>query len=231
LRTVGRLLKPSAGVVTMEGKAVHKGRHRELAQRLALVSQGPTAPSGYLVEDLVASGRIPHQRLLRQWRSRDEEMVETALDKSNLQQLRFRELETLSGGQRQRAWIGMALAQDTPALLLDEPTTFLDIAAQIDLLDLVRELNWEEGRSIVMVLHDLNLAARYSDTIVMMKAGEVMAVGTPWETITEELLRKVFEIEAKVIADPRTGAPLVEPIRALHGYTDRPAEEVELALA
>ena len=215
LRTCARLLQPQGGVVHLSDRPIHRGSHRALARRLALLAQGPIPPSGVLVEDLVGAGRIPHQNLFQQWRAGDETALEGALDRCDLQELRFHEVATLSGGQRQRAWFGMALAQETPVLLLDEPTTFLDIAAQIDLLDLARTLNREEGRTVVMILHDLNLAARYADRIVAMKAGEIVAVGTPAEIITAELLREVFAIEASIITDPQTGLPLVLPIRAI----------------
>jgi iron complex transport system ATP-binding protein len=215
LRTCGRLLRPSDGRVRLHGEDVRRGSHRNLSRRLALLSQGPTAPSGFLVEDLVAAGRVPHQGLLRQWRIEDETVVEDSLARCNLADLRFREVESLSGGQRQRAWFGMALAQDTPVLLLDEPTTFLDLAAQIELLDLVRALNRERGRSIVMVLHDLTLAARYSDYLIAMKDGEVAAAGPPAQVITSALLRQVFGIEAAIVADPVSGAPIVLPERAV----------------
>ena len=201
----------------LNGQDVRRGRHRDLSRRLALLSQGPTAPAGFLVEDLVASGRVPHQGLLRQWRAEDEAVVEDSLAHCNLADLRFREVESLSGGQRQRAWFGMALAQDTPVLLLDEPTTFLDLAAQIELLDLIRALNRERGRSIVMMLHDLTLAARYSDHLIAMKDGDVVAAGPPAEVITAVLLREVFGIEATIVADPLTDAPIVLPDRAVSG--------------
>ncbi len=217
LRTCGRLLRQSSGTIKLGGREVHRGSHKELAKRLALLSQGPMPPAGFLVEDLVASGRIPHQGFLHQWRASDEVAVESALDRCRLSEFRYREIETLSGGQRQRAWFGMALAQETPVLLLDEPTTFLDLAAQIDLLDLARALNREEGRTIVMVLHDLILAARYADLLVAMKDGEIVAVGAPEEVISTALLREVFEIEANIITDPRTGAPLVLPDLAHRG--------------
>ncbi len=217
LRTCGRLLRQSSGTIKLGGRDVHRGSHKELAKRLALLSQGPMPPAGFLVEDLVASGRIPHQGFLHQWRASDEATVESALDRCRLSEFRYREIETLSGGQRQRAWFGMALAQETPVLLLDEPTTFLDLAAQIDLLDLARALNRDEGRTVVMVLHDLNLAARYADLLVAMKEGEVVAVGSPEEVISPDLLREVFAIEANIITDPRTGAPLVLPDLACRG--------------
>lgn len=231
LKTCGRLLRPHGGKVRLEGAEVHKGRHRSFSQRLAMLGQGPTAPAGFMVEDLVASGRIPYQGLLRQWRREDESVVEEALSRCNLCDLRYREVESLSGGQRQRAWFGMALAQDTPVLLLDEPTTFLDMAAQIVMLDLVRQLNREQGRSVVMVLHDLNLAARYADLLVAMKDGEVVAVGTPAGVITEKLLRDVFGITAVVMTDPVTGAPMILPESPTSDPAVNPIEERELAFA
>ncbi len=215
LRTCARLLKPQVGNVHLGEREVHKGSHRALARELSLLAQGPIPPAGFLVEDLVTSGRLPHQSFFHQWRATDETAVESALTRCGLESFRFRAVDTLSGGQRQRAWVGMALAQDTPVLLLDEPTTFLDIAAQIDLLDLVRVLNHEEGRTVVMVLHDLNMAARYADWLVAMKDGAIVAAGPPAEVITETLLREVFSIEASIIPDPRTGTPLVLPLRTL----------------
>ena len=213
LRTCSRLLKPCEGCVRLAGKDICRGSHRAFAQRLALLAQGPTPPTGFVVEDLAAAGRIPYQSFFQQWREQDEQMVESAITRCGLGELRYRELETLSGGQRQRAWMAMCLAQDTPVLLLDEPTTFLDIAAQIELLDLALALNREQGRTIVMILHDLNLAARYADYMIAMQDGDVIAHGTPTEVLTPELLRGVFEIDAAVITDQRTGSPLIIPHR------------------
>lgn len=214
LRTCSRLLKASSGEVQLDGCDVCKGSHRKLARKMALLSQGPTPPAGFLVEDLVAAGRSPHQSFLHQWRAEDEAAINSALQRCGISDLRYREVETLSGGQRQRAWMALALAQDTPVLLLDEPTTFLDIAAQIDLLDLAWTLNRDEGRTVVVILHDLNMAARYADLIVALKDGEVIASGAPAEIMTGDLLRTVFGIEATITDDPLTGAPLVMPIQA-----------------
>lgn len=224
VRTCARLLKPSAGKVQLGDNQVHKGSHRKLARRLALLAQGQMPPSGFLVEDLVASGRIPHQGLFRQWSVEDEEIVNDALERSNLTELRFREVDTLSGGQRQRCWFAMCLAQNTPVILLDEPTTFLDIRAQLDMLDMAHKLNREEGRTVVMILHDLNMAARYSDTIIAMREGKVMGVGSPAEVLTPETLRSVFEIEATVNIDERTGTPVVIPIDSIHTHNNEPTE-------
>jgi len=229
LRTVARLLKPVSGDVDLDGSSVHKGSHRSLAKRMAILTQGPVPPSGFVVEDLVAAGRVPHQRFLRQWSNEDELVVCDCMDRCNLAEFRFREIDTLSGGQRQRAWFAMSLAQKTQTLLLDEPTTFLDISAQIELLDMVRHLNQTEGRTVVLILHDLNMAARYADYIVAMKLGEIVAQGTPEALITEELLRDVFEIEATVTHDPQTGTPIVLPDRALssHRTGTRASESIE----
>lgn len=215
LRTCSRLLKPSSGEVQLDGCDVCKGSHRKLARKMALLSQGPVPPAGFLVEDLVAAGRAPHQSFLHQWRAADEMAIDAALDRCGIADLRYREIETLSGGQRQRAWMALALAQETPVLLLDEPTTFLDIAAQIDLLDLAWTLNRDEGRTVVIILHDLNMAARYADLIVALKDGEVVASGSPAEMITGEMVRNVFGIESTIIDDPLTGAPLVMPVQAV----------------
>lgn len=225
MRTCCRLMVPSGGVIRLDGKDVRKGSHRSLAKRLALLLQGAIAPAGFQVEDLVAAGRVPHQSLLRQWRREDEDAVESAMVRCDLCELRTRPLETLSGGQQRRCWFGMALAQDTPVLLLDEPTTFLDPAAQIGLLDIVRSLNREMGRSVVMVLHDLNLAARYADHLVVMKDGQVVAQGTPTAVVTPAMLREVFGVEAEIMADPRTGTPLVMPYAL---SSDHPGEATSL---
>ena len=215
LRTCGRLLRPGGGKIRLAGKDVQSGKHKEFSRNLALMAQSPSMPAGFAVEDLIATGRTPHQGFMRQWGVKDETAVEAALNHCDLCDLRYRAVETLSGGQRQRAWFGMTLAQDTPVLLLDEPTTFLDLAAQIEMMDLVRKMNREQKRSVVMVLHDLNLAARYCDYLIVMKEGEVVASGTPRAVITRELLRDVFEIEGSVIRDPHTGVPVVVPERTI----------------
>ncbi|MET8868239.1 ABC transporter ATP-binding protein [Nonomuraea sp. NPDC004580] len=215
LRALGRLLKPQGGEVLLDGKRIDKIPTREVAKILGVLPQSPTAPEGLTVADLVARGRHPHQTWYRQWSSDDEGAVAAALDMTGLADLAERPLDELSGGQRQRAWISMALAQGTDLLLLDEPTTFLDLAHQVEVLELVRHLHKEGGRTVVMVLHDLNLAARYADRLVAMRAGRVIASGDPHEVLTEELLREVFELDAKVISDPVAGTPLVVPIRPL----------------
>ncbi len=203
------LLKPACGCSQLAGVDVRSMKRKALAQRMAYMAQGSMPPSGFLVEDLVAFGRMPHQGFLRQWRKEDEQAVEDALVQCDLCDLRYREIDTLSGGQRQRAWFAMAIAQDTAVLMLDEPTTFLDIGAQIELLEMAVVLNRTQNRTIALVLHDMNLAARYSDWIIAMKQGEIVAAGPPNEVITQKLLADVFEVEATIVTDPDTNAPFV----------------------
>jgi iron complex transport system ATP-binding protein len=209
LRCCTCLLKPVCGCSRIEDVDVRSMKRKALARQMAYMSQGAVPPAGFLVEDLVAFGRMPHQGFLRQWRAEDEIAVERALVQCDLCDLRYREIETLSGGQRQRAWFAMAMAQDTPVLMLDEPTTFLDIGAQIDLLEMAVQLNRTQNRTIALVLHDMNLAARYSDWIIAMKCGQVVAAGPPEQVITAELLADVFDVDATIVTDPDTGAPFV----------------------
>ncbi|WP_244932193.1 ABC transporter ATP-binding protein [Nocardioides sp. W7] len=211
LRTLARLLKPTSGTVLLGDRPIGTLPTREIARRLALLPQTPIAPEGLLVRDLVGRGRHPHQRWFSQWSPEDEAVVEAALEMTDTADLRDRPLEQLSGGQRQRAWIAMTLAQDTELLLLDEPTTYLDLAHQVEVLDLVTRLNRERGRTVAMVLHDLNLAARYSDHMLVMKDGAIVGQGPPAELITVELLSLVFGLDADVLADPRTGLPIIVP--------------------
>ncbi len=214
LRTMARLLKPTSGDVLLDGERVHHMGTREVAKKMALLPQSPIAPDGLLVRDLVGRGRHPHQRWFSQWSPDDEQVVEAALRMTDTWDLRDRALDQLSGGQRQRAWIAMTLAQDTDLVLLDEPTTFLDLAHQVEVLDLVTRLNRERERerTVVMVLHDLNLAARYSDVVVVMKDGEVVTQGSPREVFTAPLLAEVFGLRADVLDDPRSGLPVVVPV-------------------
>jgi iron complex transport system ATP-binding protein len=202
LRALGRLLQPMAGQVVLDGTEIRKLPTREVAAQLALLPQSPLAPEGLVVRDLVARGRHPRQSWLRQWSRDDENVVEQTLEWTSMSDLADWPIDQLSGGQRQRAWIAMALAQDTDLLLLDEPTTYLDLAHQIEVLDLVHRLNVHRGRTVVMVLHDLNLAARYSDRLIVMRDGELVAQGTAEEVLTEDMLRESLRLEAKVIADP-----------------------------
>ncbi|MCW0211979.1 MAG: ABC transporter ATP-binding protein [Pseudonocardia sp.] len=212
LRALGRLLTPSKGQVLLDGRRIDTMSTKEVATILGILPQAPSAPEGLTVGDLVARGRHPHQAWYRQWSSDDEEAVAEALEWTGIADLAERPVDELSGGQRQRAWISMALAQGTDVLLLDEPTTFLDLSHQVEVLELVRRLHDEAGRTVVMVLHDLNLAARYSDRLVAMKDGRIMKAGAPHEVITEPLLAEVFGLEARVITDPVAGTPLVVPI-------------------
>jgi iron complex transport system ATP-binding protein len=215
LRALGRLLPARKGAVLLDGKAIDRIPTREVAKVLGLLPQAPQAPEGLTVADLVARGRHPHQAWYRQWSSDDESAVLEALRMTGIEDLAERTVDELSGGQRQRAWISMALAQGTDLLLLDEPTTYLDLSHQIDVLELVSRLHAERGRTVVVVLHDLNLAARYSQRLVAMKDGVLVASGTPAEVLTEELLADVFDLEARIVPDPVTGTPMVVPVRRI----------------
>ncbi|WP_216210820.1 ABC transporter ATP-binding protein [Amycolatopsis aidingensis] len=214
LRALGRLLAPRSGAVLLDGKRIEKLPTREVARVVGLLPQSPSAPEGLTVADLVTRGRHPHQRWYRQWSADDEQAVATALRLTGMDEHAERVVDQLSGGQRQRAWISMTLAQETSLLLLDEPITYLDLAHQVDVLDLVRRLHVERGTTVVLVLHDLNLAARYADTLVAMRDGRIVARGTPGEVLSERLLAEVFGLEAKVLPDPVAGTPLVVPISA-----------------
>ncbi|MGW2593650.1 ABC transporter ATP-binding protein [Streptomyces sp. NPDC001515] len=215
LRTLSRLLKPAAGTVVLDGDDISRLRTRDVARKLGLLPQAPVAPEGLTVADLVARGRHPHQSWLRQWSSDDADVVADALALTGVSELADRPVDSLSGGQRQRVWISMTLAQGTDLLLLDEPTTYLDLAHAIDVLDLVDDLH-ESGRTVVMVLHDLNLATRYSDNLVVMRGGEILAQGHPREVITAELLDEAFGLRARVIDDPVGDRPLIVPIGRTH---------------
>ncbi|SDF74425.1 iron complex transport system ATP-binding protein [Blastococcus aurantiacus] len=215
LRALGRLLRPAGGQVLLDGRAIARTPTREVAKVLGLLPQSPIAPEGLTVADLVARGRHPHQSWVRQWSRDDESVVAEALEWTDMAELAERPVDELSGGQRQRAWISMALAQGTDLLLLDEPTTYLDLAHQIDVLELVGRLHAERGRTVAVVLHDLNLAARYAQRLVAMKDGVLVASGTPAQVLTEELLADVFDLEARIVPDPVTGTPMVVPVRRL----------------
>jgi iron complex transport system ATP-binding protein len=211
LRTLARLVDPMSGQVLLDGEPIGSRSTRDVAKRLALLPQSPVAPDGLLVADLVARGRHPHQKWFRQWSHDDEDRVREALAWTDVEDLADRPLDELSGGQRQRAWVAMTLAQDTDLLLLDEPTTYLDLAHQVEVLDLVTRLNRERGRTVAMVLHDLNLAARYADVVVVMAGGRVVEQGAPTDVFTPRMLADVFGLEADVLSDPRTGLPVVVP--------------------
>ena len=216
LRGLSRLLKPASGAVTLDGKDIHARPARELARTLGLLPQHPAAPDGITVRDLVGRGRYPHQGLFRSWNDNDESAVQRALQATGTLELAGREGDELSGGQRQRAWIAMALAQETDVLLLDEPTTYLDLAHQVEVLDLVTDLNRTRGTTVAIVLHDLNLAARYADHVIAMKGGAVTAAGAPGDVVTEGLVRDAFGLESRVIPDPVSGTPLIIPIGRHH---------------
>lgn len=211
LRALSRLLKPSRGAVLLDGKDIHERPAKEVARTLGLLPQSSIAPQGITVADLVARGRYPHQSLLRQWSSSDEHAVREAMEATGVTTLSTRLVDELSGGQRQRVWVAMALAQETEILLLDEPTTFLDIAHQIELLDLFRDLNRDSGRTIVAVLHDLNHAARYADHLVAMRDGAIVGQGAPADVLSAELVEEVFGLSCRIITDPESGTPLVIP--------------------
>ena len=215
LRGLARLLKPHTGSVFLDGKAIHALSTKEVARQIGILPQSPVAPEGLTVHELVAQGRYPHQGWLQQWSAEDERVVRDALAITNMADFADRPLDTLSGGQRQRAWIAMSLAQQTEILLLDEPTTFLDLAYQLEVLDLLLDLN-EQGRTIVMVLHDLNQACRYADHLVAMRQGEIVAQGAPSLIVDEALIREVFQMECHVTVDPITGTPLCVPIGRKH---------------
>jgi iron complex transport system ATP-binding protein len=211
LRALARLMRPRQGAVYLDGQVIHAHPTREVARRLGLLPQGPTAPEGITVENLVVRGRFPHHRWFEQWTQGDATAVEGALQLTGMATLRARRVDELSGGQRQRAWIAMALAQETPMMLLDEPTAFLDVAHRLEVLDLLATLNETEGRTIVIVLHDLNEASRYASHLVMLKAGRIVAEGSPHETVTEARIEDVFGVRCAIIEDPLTGTPLYLP--------------------
>lgn len=216
LRGLARLLRPRAGSVVLDGQDIHRLPTKEVARSLGILPQQPVAPEGITVADLVGRGRNPHQRFFRQWSSADEAAVHAALAATRTAELADRCVDELSGGQRQRVWIALALAQDTPLLLLDEPTTFLDLAHQVEVLDLLAELNERDGRTVVLVLHDLNLACRYADHLVAMRDGAIVAEGSPADVVTEGLVADVFGLHARICPDPVTGTPMVIPIPARH---------------
>ncbi|MET9498005.1 ABC transporter ATP-binding protein [Streptomyces sp. NPDC006552] len=211
LRALSRMLKPSAGRVLLDGGSIHAMPAKKVAKTLGLLPQSSVAPDGITVGDLVARGRYPHQGLLRQWSPEDERVVRESMESTGVAELADRYVDELSGGQRQRVWIAMALAQQTPLLLLDEPTTFLDIQHQIDVLDLCAELHEEQGRTLVAVLHDLNHAARYATHLIALRGGEIIAEGAPKEIVTADLVERLFGMKCQVIDDPETGTPLVVP--------------------
>lgn len=212
LRGLARLLAPRSGTVLLDGRAITTLPTREVARSVGILPQTPLAPEGIVVSDLVGRGRFPHQGWFRRWTKSDDTAVATAMQATATTDLAQRPVDALSGGQRQRVWIAMALAQETDILLLDEPTTFLDVAHQVEVLDLISRLNTERGTTVVMVLHDLNLAARYADHLVALRDGSVAASGQPCDIVTEPMVHHVFGLDSRVIDDPVAGTPMVVPI-------------------
>jgi iron complex transport system ATP-binding protein len=211
LKTLARLLKPTSGAVLLDGRAIHTLSTIQVAQQMAILPQGPGAPPGLTVRELVEQGRYPHVGALRMLRRQDHDAIQQALMLTNMTDFIHRPLDNLSGGERQRAWIALTLAQATPTLLLDEPTTFLDIGHQLEVLELVQRLNRERGMTIVLVLHDLNQAARYADRMVVLNQGAIVADGAPRDVLTAPLLAEVFGVQVNIITDPASGTPVCLP--------------------
>lgn len=220
LKSMARILNPLQGGVYLDGKLIHRQPTKEIAKQLAILPQNPTSPEGLTVRELVSFGRYPHQKGFGNLSAEDHRMIEWALTATGMGDFRDRSVDQLSGGQRQRAWIAMALAQGTEVLLLDEPTTFLDMAHQIEVMTLLEKLNREQHRTIIMVVHDLNHAARFAQHLIALKQGVVLYEGNPHEVMTSQMLQDVFGIDADVIPDPRTGAPLCLP----YGLADNSAK-------
>ncbi len=217
LKTMSRLMKPTKGHVILDGKKIHQVATKQIAKELAILPQNPSAPGGLTVYELISYGRSPHQTGFSVGNKEDRNMVDWALKMTNLEEFKDRPIENLSGGQRQRAWIAMALAQDTSILFLDEPTTFLDMTHQLDVMNILKQLNETENRTIVMVVHDLNHASRYAEHMIAIKNGQVAASGTPQEVMTCEVLEDVFNIKADILIDPRSGVPLCLPYETCNG--------------
>ncbi|GAB1158114.1 ABC transporter ATP-binding protein [Paenibacillus illinoisensis] len=211
LKTMARIMNPKAGSVLLDGKSIHKQSTREVAKQLAILPQNPTAPEGLTVTELVSYGRFPYQKGFGSMRAEDKRMIEWAIEVTGMTEFHDRPIDQLSGGQRQRAWIAMALAQETDILFLDEPTTFLDMAHQLEVLQLLEMLNETANRTIVMVVHDLNHASRYAHHMIGIKKGKAIATGSPVEVMNCDVLREVFNIEADIVIDPRSGVPLCLP--------------------
>ncbi len=222
LRAMARLLTPSAGTVLLDGRDIHATPTRQVAECLGMLPQTPLAPDAITVADLVGRGRYPHQGWFRRWTAADSEGVAAAMRATDVLDLADRSVDELSGGQRQRVWIAMALAQETDILLLDEPTTYLDISHQLDVLDLLTDLNRDRGVTLAVVLHDLNLACRYADHLIAMKDGRVVAEGAPREVVTESLVGEVFGLRSTVIPDPASGTPMIVPLGRHHVPTVTP---------
>ncbi|MFT4286534.1 ABC transporter ATP-binding protein [Nocardioides sp.] len=213
LKALARMMRPERGTVLLDGEDIHRAPTKAIARRLGLLPQTSVAPDGITVGDLVSRGRFPYQRLLRQWSRDDEVIVNEAMAATGVAQFARRAVDELSGGERQRVWLAMVLAQQTQTLLLDEPTTYLDLAHQIDVLELCASVMAERDMTIVVVIHELNLAVRYADHLIVMKAGAVQAVGAPEEIVTAELIEDTFGLPCRIIPDPETGKPLIVPRR------------------
>ena len=211
LRSLSRLLLPQSGEILLNGENIHSQSTREVAKKLGLLPQSAIAPNGIKVIDLVSRGRFPHQKWFQPWSEADQKAVELAMQATGVMDFAQHNVDQLSGGQRQRVWVAMALAQETSLLLLDEPTTYLDIAHQIELMDLFQDLNRIQGHTLVAVLHDLNHACRYADHLIMIKAGEVIATGSPNEIVTEALIKQVFGLSCLILPDPISNTPLIIP--------------------
>ncbi len=220
LKSMARLLAPTSGSILLDGRDIHTMPTKEVARVLGLLAQSPIAPEGIIVADLVGRGRHPHQGMFARWSAEDDRAVAEALTVTNTAKLAERPVDELSGGQRQRVWIAMVLAQRADLLLLDEPTTFLDVANQVEVLDLLTDLNRRSGTTIAMVLHDLNLAARYADRLVAVHGGSIFAQGAPEDVLTEETVAQVFGLASRVIEDPVSGKPLVVPVGRHHSSPD-----------
>lgn len=216
LRGLARLLPAQSGRVLLDGHDIHSMATKQVARRLGLLPQSPIAPEGITVAELVAQGRHPHRRTFARWTASEDEIVADALVATGVLDLAERHVDELSGGQRQRVWIALALAQQTEVLLLDEPTTFLDVCHQVEVLDLLTDLNRSRGTTIVMVLHDLNLAARYADHLIAVRNGSVLAQGTAEEVLTQETVKVVFGLDAHVLTDPTSGRPMILPLGRHH---------------
>lgn len=220
LKTLARILKPAKGHVLLDGAAIDTLNTRAVAAKLGLLPQGPVAPEGLTVRELVAQGRFPHQSLLRQWTRADADAVAGAMQTAGVSQFADRAVDTLSGGQRQRCWVAMVLAQETGLILLDEPTTFLDLKVQVDLMDLLTGLAHTHGRTLVIVLHDLSLAAAYADYLVMMKQGQIVCAGSPDVIFTADRLKQVFDLDASVLRDPASGKLVCVPFAARRRHSE-----------
>ncbi|MBR8661761.1 MULTISPECIES: ABC transporter ATP-binding protein [Brevibacillus] len=216
LKTLARIIKPLSGEILLDGRPIHSIPSKQLARVLGLLPQSPIVPEGITVADLVGRGRFPHQSLFGTWSKKDYEAVAEAMEIMDITALANRHVDELSGGQRQRVWIAMALAQQTDMLFLDEPTTYLDITYQIEILDLLTDLNRKYGTTIVMVLHDINLSARYADYVFALRQGKLVAEGKPSEVITSQLIKDVFGLDCMIVRDPVSGAPSVVPIGRHH---------------